>query len=92
MTTHVILDAARMGEQFKVAEQLGESYDSLYLGIPEQELAAVAPYLFSLASASDFANWLAHIGLVNSWGVYIFSQVSYEVLHRHLRRFLMVQL
>lgn len=91
LLTHALLDAARMLDALETAQQLNPAHDSLYRGRSEEALAMVAPYLFSCEDGTAFADWLASAGWGNSWGVYLYAEASPAELHRHFRKFLLVQ-
>ncbi len=63
-----LLDAARMAQQMEKAKELNANHLSLYQGRSEEDLADVAPYLFSFKEDSDFGKWLIKTGWSNSWG------------------------
>lgn len=89
--SHVLLDAARMLDAMETAQKLNPAHDSLYRGRSEEALAMVAPYLFTYEEGSEFADWLASAGWGHSWGVYLYAEASMAELHRHFRKFLLVQ-
>lgn len=88
--SHVLLDAARMGEQMDTAKELNKKHDSLYRGGKEQTLFAVAPYIFQFSSPTPFSDWFIDKGWGDSWGVLFKSPWPLPEMHKHFRRFLMV--
>jgi hypothetical protein len=93
LINYAVLDAARLGESISDAKKLNVSHLSLYKGRPEEELSGVAPYLFVIdGEQTYFQSWLSRNALGNSWGIYLATGVNIEVVNRHLRRFLMVQM
>jgi hypothetical protein len=87
---YLLLDAARVGSRMEEAFGLNKEYDSLYRLSSQQNLATVAPYIFSAKPGSAFFNWYLENGPGNSWGVLVSSAVSMEDLHKHFRKILMV--
>ncbi len=88
---YCLLDAARMLKAMDKAKALNPRHDSLYRGHSEEALASVAPYLFTYQEGTAFAAWLAENNWGDAWGIYFFSGASPAALHRHFRKFLMVQ-
>jgi len=93
MTTanYILLDAARMNGAIQQARALNPDHSCLYEGDSEKFLAAVAPWLFSFAAGSEFAQWVVQEGRRNGWGILFASDVEPVRLYKHLRRFLIVQ-
>lgn len=90
-SNYCLLDAARMLDLMETAKELNPQHDSLYRGRSEEALAIVAPYLFSNKEETKFASWLSKEGWGNSWGIFLYSEASFEVLHRHFRKFLLIK-
>jgi len=88
--SHILLDAARMGNAISAAMELNPTFDSLYRGRSEESLSEVAPYLFSFGFNTGFGNWYMEHGWGNAWGVLICSSYPMEELHKHFRKFLIV--
>jgi hypothetical protein len=86
----ILLDAARMKESMTMARQLNPAHQSLYKEKNERPLASVSPYLFTHPGSSAFESWFFENGWGNSWGLLINANCSFEKLHYHLRKFLMV--
>lgn len=62
---------------------------SLYRGRAEEELWAIAPYLFR--ADADTLVWLRDTVWHEPWGVLVLSGAGFEALYRHFRRFLVVE-
>lgn len=62
---------------------------SLYRGRAEDELWAVAPYLFRVDPA--LFDWIAAELWSTSWGIFAVADQSLEAMRLHFRRFLTVQ-
>lgn len=88
--SYVLLDAARMGEHMDIAKELNPKHDSLYRGGKEQTLFAVAPYIFQFSAPTQFSDWFTDKGWGDSWGVMLKSPWPLPEMHKHFRRFLMV--
>ena len=88
---YVLLDAARMEEEIETAKGMNPEFDSLYRGRSEENLASVAPYIFSLNRGSEFEQWYFEKGWGDSWGILVYSDEDLKTLHKHFRKFLMVQ-
>jgi len=89
--THILLDAARMGEKMDTAKEMNATNDSLYRGGSEESLSAVAPYIFSFKGADAFAGWWLEEGWGKAWGLLLRTSASMVELHRHFRKFLLVK-
>ncbi|MEZ4808079.1 MAG: DUF4123 domain-containing protein [Flavobacteriales bacterium] len=87
----LLLDAARMHGDIHRARELNPEHTCLYEGDSERFLSAVAPWLFSLAPHSPFAQWLVENGAGQSWGVVFQSDADPVKLYKHLRSFLIVE-
>ena len=88
---YILLDAARMQEETEQAQERNPRYASLYKGRSEEDLAGVAPYLFTYREGSYFANWYGAKGWGHAWGLLIESPVSFDELYKHFRKFLLVK-
>ena len=88
---YILLDAARMVGNLLEAKELNKNHSSLYKGRSEEDLADVAPYLFSLEKGSDFENWYLENGWGDSWGVVLHSTFAFEETFKHFRKFLLVK-
>lgn len=89
--THLLLDAARMEGRMEEARDLNPHHLSLYKGRSEEDLAAVAPYLFAIPQEDGFLDWFMEEGWSDAWGVLVSSRASFEACYRHFRKFLLVQ-
>src|SRR5262245_1214839 len=85
-----LLDAARTPELPGEAVTAGIKVRSLYAGEMGEALSDVAPYLVALPIQSSYFAKLAE-----NWPDYHFvlfqSQATFDALHRHLRKFLLVK-
>lgn len=88
---YILLDAARMNDAIDEAKKLNPSHESLYKSKEDDLLQSVAPFLFSFEKRGEFNNYFLDIGWGDSWGILIDANVSFDVLHKHFRRFLMVK-
>lgn len=88
---YCLLDAAQMQEAFSKLYEPPVGAISLYKGRSEEEFAEIAPYLVRCESGSEFSVWLFENGWGKSWGVFIDSKATMEELHKHFRKFLLVQ-
>jgi len=79
-----------MGEQMEHAKERNKKHDSLYRGGKEASLFAVAPYIFQFSSPSSFSDWYLDHGWGDSWGILLKSSWPLPEMHKHFRRFLMV--
>ena len=85
-----LLDAARTPELPGEAVTAGMKIRSLYAGEMGEALSDVAPYLVELPLKSGYFEKLA-----DNWPDYHFvlfqSQATFDLLHKHLRNFLLVK-
>jgi hypothetical protein len=88
---YLLLDAAKMDGLIHTARELNKNCECLYKGGSEEELADYAPYIFSFEQDTEFAVWIHHNGFGNSWGIFVNSEESMEVIYKHFRKFLMVK-
>ena len=89
-TVYVVVDAAQDAGLLPFLQAIGLPYWSLYQGRRQEELAAVAPYLVSIA------DWHAGTWLLRRvWGhgdsLWLTSEEPAMEVRRHLRKYLMVQ-
>lgn len=89
-TLFALLDAAREPTVRNRAHGSGQRYQSLYQGDPDLE--DYGPFLVELGRNAPLLGKLVQDGWGKSWGVYLSTDLSFEQLRRHLRRFLMVKL
>lgn len=91
----LLLDAARMDNAMDKARELNPDlgHQSLYRSkiSTDEVLPVVAPYLFTFPHSQDFSIFILNEGWGNSWGVFIDSEFSFDILYNHLRRFLLVK-
>ena len=89
--TYLLLDAARMGREILTAKELNPEHGCLYKGRSEEVLADFAPYLFTIEQESAFIKWIFREGWGGSWGLFVQSAETAEVVYKHFRKFLMVK-
>jgi Domain of unknown function (DUF4123) len=89
---YILLDAAKMEQEMDQAKRLNPDFDSLYRGSSEEDLHGVAPYLLKFNSHSNFAAWYFQNGWGDAWGILCKSSWPMNELHKHFRKFLIVQL
>lgn len=87
----ILLDAARMSGAMDEAKKLNPLHESLYKAKEDELLQSVAPYLFKFDNQGEFNNYFLEKGWGDSWGVLVSSRASFEEIHKHFRRFLMVK-
>ena len=88
---YLLFDSAKSEANINRAVHQNKLYQSLYKGRSEEDLADVAPYLFSFEFKSNFSNWYLENGWGNSWGVFVQSQCDFEQVYTHFRKFLLVK-
>lgn len=87
----LLFDAARAGANLVEAQELNPLNRSLYKGTAEEDLAGIAPYLFTIKHDTPFADWYLTQGWGKSWGLLVNVTASFEDVYKHFRRFLMVK-
>ncbi len=87
----LLFDAARAETNLNRALELNKLNRSLYKGSAEEDLAGIAPYLFTAKPHTDFANWYLTEGWNQSWGLLVNVTASFEDIYKHFRRFLMIK-
>ena len=88
---YLLLDAAKAEMNLYTAMELNPNYQSLYKGTTEEDLAGVAPYLFSIRQDTPFADWYFKEGKGQSWGILLFANAAFEDVYKHFRKFLMTK-
>jgi hypothetical protein len=88
---YILFDAARAEMELYSAIELNSNYQSLYKGSAEEELAGIAPYIFTIKENTTFSDWYFAYGWNNSWGTLLFANAAFDDVYRHFRRFLMVK-
>lgn len=86
-----LLDGAILGQLIEEAKILNQNHQSLYLGRSEEDLASVAPYLFSFSSNNKFTSWLSELVNKESCAVLLLSERPFEEIFKHFRKFLMIK-
>lgn len=89
---YAILDAARDTRVLALLMQSQDEHQSLYEGVQGDSLMQVAPYLVRLDKDSLLLASLIFEGWGHSWGVFLTFVGEFQMLRRHLRQFLEVQL
>ncbi|HEY8376063.1 MAG TPA: immunity protein Tsi6 family protein [Nannocystis sp.] len=90
-TLYAVLDAARSTRALQLIAESVDPYASLYDGERGRALDDVAPYLVHLRRDSRLLEHLVTEGWGDAWGLYLESRADFDVVRRHLRRFLMVE-
>lgn len=90
-TVFAILDGASMPELPAVIDSFDLDYKCLYRGVLQPDMAQVAPYLVALDREAPFTDWVLSNGWGMNWGIFGVSSVDIQVLNRHLRRFVKVE-
>jgi len=86
-----LLDAARMQTQMVAAKALNANNVSLYKGRSEETLVDVAPFLFTFNNQNSFGQWYYENGWGNAWGLLLKTEIAFEDVQRHFRKFLLVK-
>lgn len=89
---YAILDAARDIRVLALLMQSQDEHQSLYEGVQGEKLMQVSPYLVRLDKDSLLLASMVFEGWGHSWGVFLTFGGEFQVLRRHLRQFLEVQL
>ncbi len=85
-----VFDGTRSDRVRALLGSAEERYRSLYDGPQADALADAAPYLVELPRVSAVLELLVREGWGRRWGVYLTSDLPFDEVRRHLRRFLMV--
>ena len=86
-----ILDACDEPVVPPKCEELGESRAiSLYRGTAQEKHKKVAPYLVS--ADDSLIDWIVEKIWTRPWGIFAYSDASFEETRKHFRRFLKVEL
>lgn len=88
-----ILDAARDERIYPGLQWLAATEEilPLYQGPTANELASVAPYLICLGTSDGVFDWIWQEGWGESWGIFLWSLVSPQILREHFRRLTIVR-
>lgn len=88
---YLLFDAARAEMNLYTAQELNPNNQSLYRGSAVEDLAGIAPYLFTIKPNTPFADWYFKEGWNNSWGTLLSTNASFDDIYKHFRKFLMVK-
>ena len=89
---YLLLDAAKAGPQaMEEAKKRCPDHRSLFKETKDPFLLHYAPYLFQPDPETEFLTWLIREGWGKSWAVFIKTQVDFDVLHQHFRKFITVK-
>lgn len=89
---YILLDGARIGPEIsKIKDIYALQGKSLYIGKSKEELEDVGPFLFQIKPDDELAQWFEESGWGNSYGILAFSNVLYDDLFKHNRKFLLVR-
>jgi hypothetical protein len=86
-----VLDAARDTRIYPTVMGCYADHCCLYSGELPSELKLAAPYLIAIEPEDRVARYLIKHGWGNSWGIFLRSDASMEILRRHLKKFLVVK-
>jgi Domain of unknown function (DUF4123) len=91
-STYLLLDASRMEiEDMQYAKAINKNHISLYRERNEEKLADTAPYMFEYIAESAFEQWVNAQSWKRYCGILIETADEPNEVHRHLRKFLIVQ-
>jgi hypothetical protein len=87
----MLVDAARAQSVHDHLIALGPESraQSLYQGDIGANLSHVSPWLVTMSTRPEAA-WFAETGFGQSWGVFVVSDLGFEDVRRHLRKFNLV--
>ena len=88
---YLLQNAARMGRNFDIFREKDCHYDCLYEDRSRDDLAAVAPYLVTVADGKDLWSWVTESGFGNSWGIFMNAAAGFEDILNHFRKFVVVK-
>ncbi|HMP93077.1 MAG TPA: DUF4123 domain-containing protein [Phnomibacter sp.] len=86
-----IIDGARALSRIASLTDTGIKHQNLYKGKQGDALAPVAPYLFEYHLQHAVHRAFCSNALGNAWGLLCYADVSFEEMHMHLRKLLVVQ-
>jgi hypothetical protein len=87
-----IVDGAHRPSIALELEDRGASFQCLFNGELEPEVAAVAPYLVDLEGQAALAEWLFSIGCGHNLGIYLLTGMEFLEVRKHFRRITMVRM
>lgn len=90
--SYALLDAARDPRIYPSLLGADCNWACLYRGDAAARMAEVAPYVVELDRDSRFTQWLFREGWGESWGVFVRTGTTLELLRNHFRRFVMAKL
>lgn len=86
---YYLLDGAKCNDALDETLKQATKYLSLYKGRSEENLASVAPYL--IVADTNFQQWIQKNGWGDSWGYFLESDLPFEAVYSHFRKFLIVE-
>ncbi len=88
---YAVIDAASCPDLEAKFNEHQPQFECLFAGKLKQDVARAAPYVVLLEAESDFTNWVIDEGWGNHWGIFAASPVEMKLMHRPLRKYLMVR-
>ena len=86
---YVVLDTCDAPEVSAKIQEITDRSACLFRGPINQDLLTVAPFLVSVDE--DLLNWLIATVWRQPWGIFVLSPSGFKIIHRHLRKFLVVK-
>ncbi len=88
---YAVIDAASCPDLEAKLKEHKPEFECLFAGKLKQDVARAAPYVVLLEAESDFTRWVIAEGWGNHWGIFAGSPVELKLMHRQLRKYLMVR-
>jgi hypothetical protein len=88
---YAIIDAAQDEKICPMIMRSNDPYACLFLGNQAVDMASVAPYLIQIEKESAITQTFIEKGWNNNWGIVSTSEVEFDLIKRHFRKFITVQ-
>jgi len=88
---YAIIDAAQDEKICPMIMRSNAPYACLFLGNQAMDMAPVAPYLIQIEKKNAVTQTFIEKGWNNNWGIILTSDVEFDIIKRHFRKFITVQ-
>lgn len=88
---YFIADGASMSTLINEFAEYNATPYSIYLGMEEETIADVGPFLVDIEGNDSAMNWLLNEGKSQSWGIFLKTELKFDDLLAHLQSLIIVE-
>lgn len=88
---YAIIDAAKDEKICPMILKSSEQFACLFRGNQAIDMASVAPYLIKIEKNKALTKPFIEKGWDNNWGIVLSSEAKFDIIKRHLRKFITVE-